>query len=528
MCLPGQWSVTTYPDHARSMRWPGRLLPVIAGLASFAAYLITLLPGIAFGDSGEMQTVPYVLGVAHPTGYPSYILMAWAAQFVTVGSLAFRANLLSAIFVALSVAVTCAILTRLGVRATLALATSLALGAVGTVWSSATVAEVNALHLLAVSLLIHRALIWETRKAPIDLVLGGLLLGLALGNHLLILFAAPFIVLFVAWTGRRQIMAMPRVVLATVGAVLLGLTVYVYIPIAASHAPPLAYNHPVTAESWWWLVSGTQFRGQFDFFTSAGPGELVASLPALWTLLVTQATVVMPLLGLVGLALLVWRRPAFGVMAVAILSTGLYVWANYLRLDHYLLVPWLILAIGAGFALERLACGLACLPGLRRPRVAQLLVPGIALVMAAGLWGVNWHAADRSLDRGAEAYIAAMFAALPVDAAVLTEWDVSTPLWHAQLILGQRPDILVVDDTNVVFEGWGTRERRIKALICERPVFILRLRDSALEATRAAFTVEPFLDVRVAFGGPTATVTRTVMRVTPREAGGCEPLARPR
>jgi hypothetical protein len=104
---------------------------------------------------------------------------------------------------------------------------------------------------------------------------------------------------------------------------------------------------------------------------------------------------------------------------------------------------------------------------------------------------------------------------------ILTEWDVSTPLWHARYVLGRRPDVLIVDDTNIVYEGWATRERRIASLICERPVFILRLRDRDLPATRAAFRIEPFLAVRVARGGPSAVVTRQVLRVEPHEPTAC-------
>ena len=108
------------------------------------------MPGIAFGDWGEMQTVSHVLGVAHPTGYPTYVLLGWLAQLVPIGSVAFRLNLLSAVLVAGALATVCAIAGRLGVRPVLAIAGALALGAVGTVWAAATVAEVNPLHLLLV------------------------------------------------------------------------------------------------------------------------------------------------------------------------------------------------------------------------------------------------------------------------------------------------------------------------------------------------------------------------------------------
>ena len=266
----------------------------IAGAVAFVVYARTLLPGIAFADWGEMQTVPHVLGVAHPTGYPSYVLLAWLAQLGPVGSVAFRSNLLSAVLVSGTVAVSVLILRRLGVGSQVAIGAGLALAAVRTVWSAATVAEVNPLHLLFIALLLHRALVWEERRRSRDLLIGALLLGLALGNHLLTVFAGPFIAAFVVWAGRWALIARPWLVPGAAVAGLAGLSVYLYIPIAASLSPPLPYNHPVTFDAVWWLVSGHQFRDQFDFLAAGGPATFVGSLPGLWSLLVSRATAVVP------------------------------------------------------------------------------------------------------------------------------------------------------------------------------------------------------------------------------------------
>ena len=149
------------------------------------------------------------------------------------------------------------------------------------------------------------------------------------------------------------------------------------------------------------------------------------------------------------------------------------------------------------------------------------MLSAAALVFAVTLGVVNWQASDRSGDRSAETYVDAVLSALPQDAAILTEWDVSTPLWHAQLVLGRRTDILVVDDTNIVYDGWGTREQRIASLICERPVFALRIREGDLAPTRAAYRVEPVTTVFVALGGPSAAVTRTLFQVKPLDPGRC-------
>ena len=506
----------------RADRW----VAASVGTIAFAVYLRTLMPGIAFGDWGEMQTVPHVLGIAHPTGYPTYVLIGWLAQLVPIGSVAFRANVLSAVFASATLATVAVIGMRVGSRPLVAAAGAFALGAVGTVWAAATVSEVNPLHLLFAALLLHRALVWAERRSVRDLVIGGLLLGLALGNHLLTLFLAPFVGLFVLWAGRHELAARPWIVLAAPAAVVVGLAVYIYIPLAASQSPPLPYNHPTTIDGFLWLVEGVQFRTQFDFLSPKGPGEFLSSLPSLWTLVVARATPVVPVLGIGGLVLLTVRRPAFGLLCAAFLLTGVYIWANYLHLEHYLLVPWLVLGIGTTVALQGVAHA-AARWGPRIGRTGRVRVDGgalvgvAALVFAVGLAAVNWASADRSDDVSGQAYVDTVFASLPPDAAILSYWDASTPLWHGQLVEGLRPDVVIVDDTNIVYEGWVTRERRIASLICDRPVFILRLSDGDLVPTSEAFRLEPFLTVRVAAGGPSAAVDRPIYRVQPLHPSAC-------
>jgi Protein of unknown function (DUF2723) len=522
----GQPSDPTTPAFRARLTQAGWLIPMTVAVVSFLVYLRTLMPGVAFGDWGEMATVPHILGIAHPTGYPTYILISWLAELLPIGSVAFRANLLSAVYVAVTLATLSLISLRLGVRPVLAVAGALALGAVGTVWAAATVSEVNPLHLMFVSLIIHRALVWADRRARFDLALGGLLIGLALGNHLLMLFVVPFVALFVLWAGRRELLARPWLLLLAGAAVVLGLSVYLYIPLAAMRSPALPYNHPTTLDGVIWLVTGTQFRGQFDFLAGEGPGNFVAALPTLWALLVARATVVLPILGAVGLARLMWRRPAFGLMCLGVMVTTVYIWANYQELEHYLLVPWFILGIAASMGLEGLARALAVALGrgrrLGRPELASSTIVGAAgLVFVLILGTLNWTTADRSDDYSGPTYVDAVFSALPRDAAILSYWDASTPLWYGQHVEGRRPDVLIVDDTNIVYENWGTREARIASLICTRPVFILRLDERELIPTREAYRLVPFLMVSVAAGGPSAVVSVEIYQVHPLDANTC-------
>jgi hypothetical protein len=109
-----------------------------------------------------------------------------------------------------------------------------------------------------------------------------------------------------------------------------------------------------------------------------------------------------------------------------------------------------------------------------------------------------------------------MLANLPPDAAIFTYWASSPPLWYAKFVEDLRPDLLVVDDTNIVYEGWGSRERRIASVICERPVYVMRPFDHELEPTREAFDLTEAFPVRVGLGTPEATETVPVYEVTAR------------
>src|SRR3954470_23506137 len=73
----------------------------LAAAGAFAVALIvyvrTLLPGVSFGDWAEAEMVPSRLGILHPTGYPLYSMLGTVFSLIPVGSVAYRANLLSAV-----------------------------------------------------------------------------------------------------------------------------------------------------------------------------------------------------------------------------------------------------------------------------------------------------------------------------------------------------------------------------------------------------------------------------------------------
>ena len=88
---------------------------ILTLLVSFAIYLYTLFPTVApYRDAGEIATVIHTLGVAHPPGYPLYTLLGKIfVLLVPFGNIAYRMNVLSAVFGALTTAVIARAITRL-------------------------------------------------------------------------------------------------------------------------------------------------------------------------------------------------------------------------------------------------------------------------------------------------------------------------------------------------------------------------------------------------------------------------------
>jgi len=87
-----------------AFRSSGIRIQVAAGVfaAALALYAWTLAPTVTLVDSGELILAARSLGVAHPPGFPLYVLLAHLATMVPVGSIALRVNFASALFAALA------------------------------------------------------------------------------------------------------------------------------------------------------------------------------------------------------------------------------------------------------------------------------------------------------------------------------------------------------------------------------------------------------------------------------------------
>jgi hypothetical protein len=497
-------------DRLRQPTTAAPLAATIASLIAAAVYVRTVLPGVSVGDWAEAEMVPAQLGILHPTGYPLYTLLVKAFTLIPVGSVAWRANLFSAVAAALAVGVAVLIAIRLHVRPVVAVGAALCLAFTGTLWEEATFSEMNGFHLLLAALLIHRALVWRDEHRHRDLVIGALLGGLCVSNHGLAITVVPLVFLFVLIDARHEIAAAPLVLVQAGAAFVIGLLPYLYLPLRALAGPSDQYGKFLSWDGFFAHVSGAQFRGDMHFLSLDSLRAAWAAMPQVIDHLVTTSNVAFIVLGVVGLALLVVRDRWFGSMLLVLGLVNVYFYANYLGdLSHYLLLSWLILAIGLAVAVDWVVSVAVRLLG-GRGAVIQYAV----LVLAVVLLASNWSIHDQSNNQDAELMTEQIFAALPPNAVLLTYWDALTALSYKHCIEGVRPDVSLRAYDEAALVTCDPVDGPLTDVVQRRPLYALMVHDESLASTTQLKPV-PVATITLPWGQRYPEFARPLYRLDP-------------
>jgi hypothetical protein len=298
---------------------PHRVLlsPVLCGLIAFIVYYLTLAPTIAWGnfptdalrraritpetilseDSAELSAAAATLGIAHPPGYPLFILVGHLFARLPMGDeVAYRLNLFSALCAAVAVGLLWVVVRAWTGRARAAWLASLLFAFSYTFWEHALMTEVHALHLLLLLL----ALWLATKAARTNerrwLCAWAFVSGLGMSNHLTtILFLPGFVVLL--FRPLVDTMRHVRTAAALVGCYAAGLLPYLYLPWRALQKPLYNWGNPSSLRRWWELVSGSEYH---HFLLGDGRGQVASGLQLFPLQLIVEFGWVGAALGVLG------------------------------------------------------------------------------------------------------------------------------------------------------------------------------------------------------------------------------------
>ena len=469
-------------------------------LVALAVYVRTMMPSTFFWDTGEAQTVPATLSIFHPTGFPVYAMLGWLWSQLPFGEVAWRMNLLSGVCVALASGLAVLITGHLIeernrlLRASAAGVAGFAFAFAAEPWENATRADVHALNVLFVALIAWLLLTWaaahraESPRADRWLVAASLAFGLGIGAHPLVGLTAFGIGAWLLMVD-RGIWRRWRLVAVCAAMIGIGIGTYAYIYVRAIIAPepPLFYAHPDNWERFRYLVFAEQFRDLFEDFSSP-----LADFWQKWSLteriLEAQFPLVGWLLAAAGAAVLAVRRVEVLVFFGLAVGAQILYAMNFRDgdIDRYYMPTIALAAPLIGVAIAFLGAVVATAVAeisLRfeaeratRRRVATAaaaaLVALAAVIPAIGLVG-GYRSHDQSENRAADRWVASVYDELPPNSVIVSWWSYSTPLWYHRWILGARPDITIIDERNILDDGYRTMRRAILAHLGRRPVYVV-------------------------------------------------------
>ncbi len=468
-------------------------------LLALTVYTLTLAPTVTFVDSGELIVAAKSLGVAHPPGFPLYLLLAHLATLVPVGNVAQRVNFASAFFAALAVAflyltvidsLACSVQANRSTRSAdrfgnakkkrakpgrkrarltveaeedhslltlvTALVAALLLAFSRTFWSFATVAEVYTLNTLLIIVIFFLLFRWRTTGSDGSLYLAAFLFGIALGvHHATVAVTLPAMAVLVYRAAHWNFFKSKRLLWAALisfGGLFL---VYSYLPLAASRQPLINWGDPRTMQNLWWHVTGHQYQ----VFFSSSPSQIANQALEFSKLAAHEFNpawlpVVFVFLALGLVELFARDRTTFWFLVLVVLADLAYSLNYEIAEDKgaYYLPAFIAAAIIAGFGarfLVRVAIRRASNSPLL-PAAASVLVLLLPVITFAG----NFPFCNRHNFRLASDYVANIEGPIAPQGMLLTsDWQVYSPLLYLREVELQRRDVVAID-VNMLRRSW--------------------------------------------------------------------------
>jgi tetratricopeptide (TPR) repeat protein len=504
-------SAAFYINPLRSVRVRFACASIVFVIA-IVLYARTLAPTVTLVDSGELIVAVKALGVAHPPGFPLYVLLAHLATLLPVGSIAARVNFASALFAALAAAALTLVvaesmltLDRLALRKDkskqkdtrgkrskkpapsikdsaepepagsfrwiIALAPCLAAGLLfafsRTLWAYATIAEVYTLNTLLIVVIL--LLMFRWRRAVIEdeshggafdrhdrwLKMAAFIFGLALGvHHVTVAVLLPAFAVLVYATEGFGFFTSRRLLKAALFA-FAGLSIYLYLPLAASRLPVMNWGDPRTLDQFLSHVTGRQYQvflspslktmtSQFGIFLKFAAREF----NPVWL----PVGLALALAGFVAL----FKRDRIAFLFLVLVIIGDLAYALNYEIaedkDAYYLPTFTAMAIAAGFGAVWLirSARLIRLPEKLAVAVVMIFVATAPILALAGNFSYN----NRSRYYIAQDYIENILSTIEPGGMLLTlDWQVYSPMLYLREMEHRRTDVIAID-INQLRRSW--------------------------------------------------------------------------
>jgi hypothetical protein len=453
-------------------------------LAAFLVPAIVYVAGAshepASWDTAELQGVPYILGITHPTGFPFYVLLGWAwSHAVPLGTIAFRLNVFSGIALAAAAALAYACALELRVWRPVALAAALWFALTQDVWSHAVRAEAQDLAVACEAFAVYAFLRWMHGRGDRWFAAAFAAFGLGVAAHPNAIWIAPGLAAGAIVAKPRPSM---RLIAASLALTACGLLLYLYLPLRSAyvvahgldptHVLPGAgggifwnYNDPSTPAGFVRALTGTESDAPRFLLASLNPLHLQDAVWAFVSEIGEQFGAFALLLVLAG-AVAAWRRDWRTALFLCIACTAALLFSvtypNEADIGRYrMLALWLAVPLVGSLSPE---------PGRGASAHLAPRVVLAAFLFAGALLSLVAHRGffDRPPREGGRWAIDAVRPFVPPGGVIVVDgWIDATSLAYGAYVDKSLPGRIVVS-------GWDRDDMgNYRAWASGRPVFVL-------------------------------------------------------
>ncbi|MCX6155768.1 MAG: DUF2723 domain-containing protein [Candidatus Kapabacteria bacterium] len=441
-------------------------VPFLIGLAVFillsGLYLVTMTPDLSFTDSGELAGACYSLGVAHPTGYPLFIILGhiWIKLAYFLSPIK-AMNAFAAICTAASAAVfysTSLLLIRFCLAkessfkskknaksnsefgkysiSLIAAAAALIYGTALTIWGQANAIEVYSLQLLTLNSVIYFSLLSSIKDNSKLKLFAALMLGISFSNHLTTILLVPgCIFLFFKSPTKKADFSVTNFKLfgLLLIAMALGGSLYIFPFIRSSSFPDF---------NWGWVSRGLDkfsyhvLGKQYQVWMFTGMAAFKANFKHYYEIFPLQFAYI----GIVPLILGIYK---LGKMSATILIFLLITFVSSLLytlnynihdIDTYFVTSYTVLFL-------IMLMGLYFIARFNKSLIISFfIIPAISVAL-------NYHENNRSDDILVPEYTRILAENIrPNSIIISSQWDYwVSAFWYKQRVEGFRPDVTIID-----------------------------------------------------------------------------------
>ena len=334
------------------------IIDVCLIIAALIFYCLSLQNGVGgrilVGDAIKFQYIGWIPGVPHAPGFPLYTMISWLwSHFPIPVSVAWKMNLLSAVFASFSLFFFRKGLSKIGVSFAVAVVTTIGLALSQCFWMRATEAGPVALSFFLATALFLCIINWLKNHESKYLYLTFLFLFLLAGNSLAFQWLVPFILLFLIIENPKEWL-LAKTWLAFLIALFIGVAVFVFIYIRTNlpifNLEFIQYN--ASAKDVFYFALGEQFWTNYFFANSKIIFE--KRLPELFGFLINQFNYIgifFIFIGAISIWKKVWKIAAFGFLcAIVSVAAVVHLYSPILKFQYWIF--YLIAAYSCGVGLD--------------------------------------------------------------------------------------------------------------------------------------------------------------------------------